>query len=275
MIIATHSPRPPLNEFVEFLWFHEGYNCDHHLERVLPDGSMELIINLRDEKRHVFDHATHCPVRSYRRSWLSGPHSNFIIIDTARDASMMGAHFRPGGARAFFGFPLNIMRNAVVDLDAIWNGQAPDLRDQLLEAASPSAKFHLLEEALLACRRPEADHHRAVVYALARFSREPENMTVGKVMGQIGLSSRRFIELFLQQVGMTPKMFCRLRRFQRALEEIQRRREVQWAAVATHCGYYDQAHFINNFREFGGITPGDYLVARPEFPNFVPIRETR
>lgn len=273
MIIATHVPRPPLSQFVELFWFHEGYNCDHHLERVLPDGSMELIINLRDENRHVFHQTTHCPVRSYRRSWLSGPHSDFIIIDTARDASMMGAHFRPGGASAFFGFPLDTMRNSVVDLDAIWNGGASALRDQLLEAASPPAKFRVLEEALLACWRPEADHHRAVAYALARFSGEAERMTIAKVMSQIGLSPRRFIELFRQQVGMTPKMFCRLRRFQHALGEIQRRREVQWADVAFQCGYYDQAHFINNFREFGGITPGDYLEARPDFPNFVPIRE--
>jgi hypothetical protein len=51
MIVATHTPRAPLNQFVELLWFHEGVSPDHRLERVLPDGSVELIINLRDEDR--------------------------------------------------------------------------------------------------------------------------------------------------------------------------------------------------------------------------------
>jgi AraC-like DNA-binding protein len=272
MIVATHLPRPPLNQFVEMLWFHEGYNCGHRLERVLPDGSMELIIYLRDEDRHVFDRVTHRPRQSYRRSWLSGPHSEFIIIDTACDASMIGVHFRPGGAKAFFGFPLDELRNSVVDLDAIWNGNAQSLREHLLEAPNPAAKFRILEEALLARWRRFASRHRAVVYALECFAREPHGITIGQVTNEIGLSARRFIEVFTQQVGMTPKMFCRVRRFQHALAEIHRRRDVVWAEIATASGYYDQAHFINNFREFCGITPVDFLEERPEYPNFIPIR---
>ena len=101
MIYATHIPRPPLDQFIEMLWFHEGFYADHRLERVLPDGSMEIIINLRDEKRHTFDPISYRPREVYRRSWLSGPHSEFIVIDTAPNASMIGVHLRPGGASAF------------------------------------------------------------------------------------------------------------------------------------------------------------------------------
>ena len=92
MIVATHLPRPPLNSFVDFLWLHEGLNCDYPLERVLPDGSMELIINLRDDTRQVFDRASRRPSQACRGSWLSGPHSEFIIIDTAPSSSLIGAH---------------------------------------------------------------------------------------------------------------------------------------------------------------------------------------
>jgi AraC-like DNA-binding protein len=272
MIYAAHVPRPPLNEFIELLWFHEGFNADHRLERVLPDGSMELIINLRDEDRHVFDRVTHRPRQSYRRSWLSGPHSEFIIIDTAHNASMIGAHFKPGGAKAFFHLPLCELRNSVVNLDTLWNDDAQNLRDQLLEAPNPAAKFRILEEALLARWRNVASRHRAVLHALECFAREPQSVTVGQVTAEIGLSARRFIEVFTEQIGMTPKVFCRVRRFQNAINEIQRSRAVVWADVATGCGYYDQAHFINDFRAFCGITPGDYLKEGPEYPNFVPIR---
>src|SRR5260370_3454150 len=105
MIVTPRVPRPPLNEFIELLWFHEDYNCDHRLERVLPDGSMELIINLRDEDRHVFDRITRRPRQSYRRSWLSGPHSEVIVNGTPRGGPVFGGHFSPGGAHAVFGFP--------------------------------------------------------------------------------------------------------------------------------------------------------------------------
>ena len=272
MIVATHAPRPPLDRFIEWLWFHEGFNCDHRLERVLPDGSMELIFNLRDEARHVFDPATHRPARSYRRSWLSGAHSEFIVIDTAPDASMMGAHFRPGGAAAFLGLPLSELRNAVVDLEALWNAEAPRLRDQLLEAPTPAAKFRLLEDALLARWRSSAAWHPAVNYALRCFTAEPQSITVGKVTGEIGLSPRRFIQLFTEQVGLTPKLFCRVRRFQSVLDQIRSRGEIGWADVAVGCGYYDQAHFIHDFQEFCGMNPGAYLAERIEYPNFVPLR---
>jgi len=273
MIFATHVPRPPLNQFIELLWFHEGFNADHRLERVLPDGSMELIINLRDETRHVFDPISHQPRETYRRSWLSGPHSEFIVIDTAPNASMIGVHLRPGGARAFLGLPLSELRNSVVELDTLWNCEAQILRDQLLEARGSAAKFRILEDALLARWRGFAPRHRAVLHALECFTRQPDNITVGKVTAEVGLSRRRLIEIFSEQIGMTPKIFCRVRRFQRAINEIQRRRALPWTEIATGCGYYDQAHFINDFREFCGITPGDYAGESPEYPNFVPIRE--
>ena len=70
MIIATHLPRAPLNQFIELLWFHEGLNSPHQLERVLPEGSVELIINLRDQDRHIFHPVNYQPQQSYRRSWL-------------------------------------------------------------------------------------------------------------------------------------------------------------------------------------------------------------
>ena len=271
MIIATHLPRAPLDQFIELLWFHEGLNSPHQLERVLPEGSVELIINLRDQDRHIFHPVNYQPQQSYRRSWLSGPHSKFIVIDTAPNASMIGVHFKPGGANAFFSMPLSELRNNVVALDVFWNGAAVSLRDQLLEAPTPTDKFRILEDALLARRRGRESTHPAVRYALDHFIRQPQIVSVGAITDKLSLSPRRFIELFNDQVGMTPKVFCRVRRFQRALYEIKQRRNLRWAELAPDCGYYDQAHFICDFKEFCGLTPADYLSQAPEYPNFVPI----
>ena len=110
-----------------------------------------MSINLRDEKRHIFfDPISYQPRETYRRSWLSGPHSEFIVIDTAPSLSMVGVHLRPGGASAFFGLPLGELRNSVVELDTLWNCEAQNLRDQLLEAPVHATKFRILENALLA-----------------------------------------------------------------------------------------------------------------------------
>jgi AraC-like DNA-binding protein len=271
MIFATHVPRPPLNQFIELFWFHEGFSPDHSLERVLPDGSVELIINLRDEDRHVFDHENFRPQQSYRRSWLSGPHSEFIVIDTALDASMIGAHFRPGGASAFFGMPLSEIRNSVFDLGIFWNGGATSFRDRLLEAPSSLEKFRIFEDALLARYRGTRSTQDAVSFALNYFMQEPGDATIAAVAGQVGYSRRHFIQLFNDRVGMTPKVFCRVRRFQRALNHIQRRSN-GWATLGADCGFYDQPHLIRDFKEFCGMTPVEYAKQRLDYPNFVPIR---
>ena len=86
---------------------------------------------------------------------------------------------------------------------------------------------------------------------------------------EIGLSPRRFIEVFKDEVGLRPKVFCRVRRFQRVLASIHRQESVEWADVAVACGYYDQAHFIHDFRAFSGINPTAYLERRGRHRNHV------
>jgi methylphosphotriester-DNA--protein-cysteine methyltransferase len=94
---------------------------------------------------------------------------------------------------------------------------------------------------------------------------------VSGVIDRIGLSQRRLIDLFHDQVGLTPKAFCRVRRFQRVLETVHRKPGVDWAQVALDGGYYDQAHFIHDFQGFSGMTPATYLARATEHLNHVPI----
>jgi AraC-like DNA-binding protein len=82
---------------------------------------------------------------------------------------------------------------------------------------------------------------------------------VGDVIQRIGLSPRRFGELFRSEVGLSPKTFCRVRRFNEVLKRIERVYEIDWADVPLSCGYFDQAHFNHEFRAFAGLTPSDYL----------------
>ena len=100
--------------------------------------------------------------------------------------------------------------------------------------------------------------HPAIRHALAEFSRRPDPASVGHAADFVGLSARRFIELFRRYIGVTPKLYCRIRRFQRALGELHRIKQMDWSAFALECGYYDQSHFIRDFRQFSGLTPSAY-----------------
>lgn len=112
-----------------------------------------------------------------------------------------------------------------------------------------------------------------MAYALGEFRRLPHARTIAEVTRRVGLSPRRFIQVFKEEVGLTPKLFCRVRRFQKAIRRVYRGETVDWADVALACGYFDQAHFIKDFRAFSGLTPAAYLARPGRHPNHVPIED--
>jgi methylphosphotriester-DNA--protein-cysteine methyltransferase len=131
--------------------------------------------------------------------------------------------------------------------------------------------FAIVERCLLDQLVRPLELHPAVTYALQQFRSPARSDSVAAVTARIGLSSRRFIQLFHQQVGLTPKTFSRVRRFQRVLCSIHAKREVDWAQLALDCGYYDQAHFIHDFQAFSGLTPRIYMTLATPHLNHVPL----
>jgi AraC-like DNA-binding protein len=97
---------------------------------------------------------------------------------------------------------------------------------------------------------------------LREFQRDAGLLSSAKTAEAANLSQRRFIQIFRNQVGLTPKLFCRIERFQRILERIADIDDVDWLDVALSCGYFDQSHFIHDFREFTGLRPTEYLGLR-------------
>jgi AraC-like DNA-binding protein len=121
------------------------------------------------------------------------------------------------------------------------------------------------KEFLLARLDVDRAPHPAVLYAVKEFRATQGQRPVSEVTERLGLSPKRFIDLFREAVGLTPKLFCRIQRFQRVLHLIEREEDpIEWADIATACGYYDQAHLIHDFQTFSGFTPGAYLKQREQ-----------
>ena len=268
MIFVTRRPAAPLNQAIAHLWYCEGPARPFAFERVLPNGGAQLIVNLKEDQTRTYD------PDSGRRlelpgSTLCGVTTRFQIIDTAEQEYVAGVAFRPGGTTAFFSTPAQALTDLDVPLDALW-GVRPTarLREQLLEAPTPEAALDVLEWTLRAAHLGRT-RHPAVAFALDAFIRRPEVGRVGEVTSAIGLSQKRFIERFATEVGVTPKRYCRLLRFQRALRQAHAARPLSWTEVALSSGYYDQAHFIHDFQAFSGLTPTAYQAARTAFQNHV------
>jgi AraC-like DNA-binding protein len=259
MAIYRYIPAPPLNQFVELFWYYVDLFPDHQREHVLPDGTFELIINLQDTPRKLFHRIDSDQHDAFKRGWISGAQAKFLMIDALPGSSMIGVHFRPGGAAAFLGIPAHELAGRVVELNAIWGNTVWDWRDRLLAAQCSGKKFAALEHLLLQ-RLGESPvcANRAVSWALQRYMAEPGIQTIAYVSSQLGVSHKHFIDLFRREIGLTPKLFCRIRRFQQALMEVQKRRKIDWADVAYSCGYFDQSHFVHDFVNFSGLNPSAY-----------------
>src|SRR5262245_22528769 len=267
MSFDIRIPGPPLSRCVAMLWQCEGHEVPHAFERVLPSGTVQLLVPLTDEPLRAYDHRNVDRYESYRGPLVCGARSEFAVVDAASQRSMMGVQFKAGGALPLLGFPTGELHNQHLSLDAPWGKRAEHLHHQLLQTRSAEARFQILEERLLQRLNGAAEQPTAVQYALAAFHRAPHDQAIGEVCNAVELSPRRFIEVFANHVGITPKLYCRVRRFQAALSFIGGLAAVDWAQVALACGYFDQAHFNRDFRAFAGVTPTAYLLQRGAHQN--------
>jgi AraC-like DNA-binding protein len=256
----THQPKGPLASYVEKLWYCDGRGVVHRKMRVLPTRTFQLVISLSDGPLRG-PGGPRGELGTNGRSLVVGVRSHFNVIDTATLRSAMGVVFRPGGARSFFDASAEVFLNESIPLELIWGAVANDLCDRLREATTAAEKFHILEAALQLRMDKRIGLHAAVEFALGEFARMPHIRSVVGVARDAGLSRRRFAQLFREQVGITPKLYCRLRRFQDVVKQIPLGMPVNWASVALAGGYCDQAHMANEFRNFSGTSLTDYLAS--------------
>jgi AraC-like DNA-binding protein len=269
--ILKHFPSSPLSEVIELFWYSaRGVAAVRGAPReaILPDGCAHFVVNLSENRIGLYEQINSNRLTAVDGSIFCGPRSSAYAILPAA-AAVIGVLFRPGGVYRLLSVPTEEFRNAQVPLELIVG--CDELREQLIAAPTTAAKFLLLEKFLLRRLPRSLCLHRAVTYAAGAFERD-SFLPVSAVLERIGLSERRFSRIFSEQVGLTPKLFQRIRRFQRTMASLPSHGQVDWAATATANGYYDQAHLINDFRSFSSVTPADFFASRIVQRNHLPLR---
>ncbi|MES2642277.1 MAG: helix-turn-helix domain-containing protein [Myxococcota bacterium] len=268
--MIRRPPPPALAPYVRCLWYADdtatrSSGTATRRERALPTGGMDLVVRLSDAPIHLYDALGDEVGTSFGAAVLGGARSSYYVRDTTRPARSVGVHFRAGGAAAVLGLPAPTLAERHTPLADLWGARAAGLRDVLLDAGTPDAALDRLAAALPSPR----PLHPAVLHALARLS--GGNVRVDVVRAETGYSNRRFIELFHQAVGLTPKMYCRVRRFQGALVRLAAGPTPDLTDVALGAGYCDHPHLNRDFRAFAGISPGAYVPQSRDRLNHVPI----
>ena len=257
MLYLSYRPGPPLDEFVDNFWLIEGGQA-LRLEKILPCGTSELVVNLKNNAIHIHDPEQPEGYRRFSGAVFSGTYSQSFICNAVQHEAIMGVHFKAGGAFPFLNTEASELTNTHANLDDLWGRSGLELRERLCIATTSQQRFQIMDGAL----RNRLHHHTTgpiqMKAALEMFGMGGNGALVRAVSRELGFSQRRFIHLFSCHVGLTPKVFCRILRFQRARVLAEKLEAPDWAELAIACGYFDQSHLIKDFKAFSGSTPNIY-----------------
>ena len=289
----SRPPCPALRPFVKSVWFSDeqafgrgqrpGRTSDRvsieqsrrvarppvsvGRELVLPTGGMHLVIRLSTPLR-LFDGIDDPHGRTVGHTIVGGARAGFYVRDISKPVQSVGAQLYPGAAELLLGVPAEELAGRHTPLSELWGRAAEELRERLLQT-EPFADRLKLFEAELAARLPRVRGvHPAVSQALEGFALHAD---VRRIVEESGYSHRTFIALFRRAVGLTPKLYSRVLRFQEVLSRIAAMPDASSVEVALAAGYSDQPHFNREFREFAGLPPGEYRRLSPAWSHHVPL----
>ena len=282
MDFALHFPGPPLDRHVESITFYAGFAPSHDREKLLPDGAIQIIVDLTETPKRLFAGETSLIGVDFRKSWISGMQQRWIVIEAQQQSSMMVIRFRPGGALAFVRHDADALTGAVHPLeDVLSSAVASSLRDRVLAAPTKPGRFAAAEAWLLEQAGGALQLNAAARHLAARLGRP--GLRVRDAVEETGFTERHVLNLFRRWIGVSPKRYARIARFQGLLATLARPGEEDqqmeapplpapdWARIAAETGYADQSHLNHEFLAFAGTTPGAYVAAYAGLTNYLPI----
>jgi AraC-like DNA-binding protein len=266
MLYLERSPSAVLAPWVRTLWYCEAPGLAHSRERVLPNGWIQIILNLNH------DMLTDCGEDGTATAQLPGAivvgaRGRYELIDSSDLVQLVGIIVRPGGFGGLFRERADLFFEQSVALDCVWRDER--LYEGLCQALTPQEKLCVLERSLLDLLHGDARRSAMVDHAIYMF--REKHVSVAACARSVGVSERRLSQVFREEVGLPPKMWCRIQRFQAATRALHAGADVPWSELALQCGYYDQSHFANDFRAFSGINPTTYSALRGRWRNHMPV----
>ena len=256
MVYVQHIPSPPLNRYIERLYYMDGWMPFRH-EKILPVPALDLKINL-GSAFYMYEGDRRTSPMSLTESWLVGLYSVHHSIDWPSDMRVYGVCFKPNGAHPFLGFPLSELYTQVVALDAIWGQWASQIREQLHAVPTIEAGFALFEQFLRERLCETSYEHKIVEFAISVINQTHGTVSIRELSDQIGISQNHLGTLFKRVVGTSTKELARLYRFEHVLHVVEHAYHNDWTQISQQFAYYDVSHLHKDFLAFTGHNPTDY-----------------
>lgn len=258
-------PTPALRPYVECYWFLNGGDAAG-LHPILPDGCVELVLNLGAPFQRLGPDGR-SEVQPLRM--VVGQMDRLVTVCPTGGVDLVGVRFHPCGARPLLQLPMVDLRNELAPLDDVIG-----LGDRVSPEHRQDDRVGALDDLLLAELRDPSRRDSDLEAAVRSIVSAEGRVSVDRLAFSMGIGPRQLERRFLAGVGVGPKRFARILRFQsvfkRAGEDAR-----AWAEVALDCGYCDQAHFIRDFQSFTGASPARFFLHESPLTRFFTRRERK
>lgn len=263
MYFQRIPPTPALSGIVECYWIAEDERTECVQQKIIPDGFPEVIFHLGDAYRINLRGRW----ETQSKNLLAGQIRKFFFLENTGASSMVGIKFRPTALSHLYGISMNELTDDVVDVHQTLHNALQEVELSLRFAASPEEKAALLNMYFNAVLAKEGMNGNAADRAVNLILEKRGMVTVSEMCEAIGVGERQLQTLFRKYVGLSPKYFARIIRFSYIFELVQQNNQ-NWSDLAYQAAYYDQSHFIRNFKDFAGENPSDYSFVEENMANF-------
>jgi len=252
------SPPSVLADYVQLIWIGEGIKADGFdaKERILPDGIVELVFHYGDP---YLTHSAIGNTREQPRSFAISQMQDFIEIQGNGKTGMISVRFFPWGAYHFFKIPINDFIDDTIATEDLWPNQYLEVQDGIQSASNNYQRLNIIQE-FLKNRLTENYRNCPDVDHVIQYIRQTKgSKSIDEICATTGFSKKQLERKFLASVGTTPKQFSRVTRFLNLCHHLEGHRNRSLTELTYECGYYDQAHFIKEFKQFSGFTPKEFF----------------
>ena len=195
-------------------------------------------------------------------TFVAGLYDTYVTVKSEIFTSCIQMNFTPIGAGVFFGVPMHLLSNRSIEMTDILGAPLRDVIDRMHNTASWARRFDDLERFIIARMADVRSPIAGTTWAYERIGAARGAIDIGDITRELGWSRKRLVQQFHEEIGLPPKKFARILRFQGVIRSLDGQSTADWADLAQQHGYYDQPHFNREFREFSGTTPTDYIRRR-------------
>ncbi|PKP21191.1 MAG: hypothetical protein CVU05_07275 [Bacteroidetes bacterium HGW-Bacteroidetes-21] len=250
-------PTFPLSQFVKYIWVYESSinTTTNAIQTFAVEGCPIIIFHYKQPLK----------CKTGNNNWASHPQQcvigqikNFGEIIESGNEGMVAVVFYPDGLSPFINIPLIELTGLIVDLELVFGKAVKEIQEKICEAGSNEERIPLIEHFLFnQLKTRENECYNDIRFAVTQMQLN-NKISILKLASEVNMSKRNFERKFLENVGLTPVFFNRIVRFQKAIKFINQQNKLSFTELAYMSGYYDQSHFIRDFKQFYGQPPKEF-----------------